>query len=426
MDANFSTSRPIKFWVFVCLVFMVSLIPRIIYMVQTEPYFSDQYWEISESIVKRLSYEVHRESKQDPLSRLKVFYNQDEPTAVRTPSTPVFLAICRLIFNENITAIRTFSVILGSMVSVVIFLTVRNFQGDNPALIAGMLWALWPSAIIESSYNTFLSEPIACYCVSLFLYLITIKNQSVAVKILTGVVMGIGVLNRSEFIIFLVLMYCYLFLFLADSRKNTLVSWVVCLAIMAPWLARNWIVFGVPTMSTLNGFGLWLGNNPWSRGSFNGDFHDDLRVDESPQLIYVAEKFPDIWDVSELQRSGYFKTATKDYLISTLKNDPMHLVWLYSRKFLIFWSMGDDARPQSKLDLWYIRTMVLTFVIMMFFGDKSRIYYLFTIPMFASLTMALIAFPGARYRVPYEIGMVIFLSIQIAALIESRKGLYAT
>ena len=179
-------------------------------------------------------------------------------------------------------------------------------------------------------------------------------------------------------------------------------------------------------MSTLNGFGLWLGNNPWSRGSFNGDFIDDLQVDQSPQLIYIANKFPDIWEVSELRRSRYFKTDAKDFLLSTLENDPMHLVWLYSRKFLIFWSMGDDARPQSKLDLWYIRTMVLTFVIMMFFGDKSRIYYLFAIPMFASLAMALIAFPGARYRVPYEIGMVIFLSVQIAALIERRKGLYAT
>ena len=426
MDSNFRTSSPIKFWGFVGLVFLVSLIPRIIYMVKTEPVFVDQYWEISESIVKRFSYEVHRESKQDPLSQLKVFYNQDEPTAVRTPSTPVFLAICRLIFNENITAIRTLSVILGSMVSVVMFLTVRNFQADNPALIAGLLWALWPSAIIESSLNTFISEPVACYCVSLFLYLITKKQQRLTVKLLTGAVMGIGVLNRSEFIIFLVLMYGYLFLFLADSRKNAVVPWMVCLAIMAPWLARNWIVFGSPTMSTLNGFGLWLGNNPWSRGSFNGDFIDDLQVDQSPQLIYIANKFPDIWEVSELRRSRYFKTDAKDFLLSTLENDPMHLVWLYSRKFLIFWSMGDDARPQSKLDLWYIRTMVLTFVIMMFFGDKSRIYYLFAIPMFASLAMALIAFPGARYRVPYEIGMVIFLSVQIAALIERRKGLYAT
>ena len=108
MDSNFRTSSPIKFWGFVGLVFLVSLIPRIIYMVKTEPVFVDQYWEISESIVKRFSYEVHRESKQDPLSQLKVFYNQDEPTAVRTPSTPVFLAICRLIFNENITAIHGF------------------------------------------------------------------------------------------------------------------------------------------------------------------------------------------------------------------------------------------------------------------------------------------------------------------------------
>jgi hypothetical protein len=251
------------------------------------------------------------------------------------------------------------------------------------------------------------------------------KKQSVAVKLFTGIVMGIGVLNRSEFIIFLTLMYCYLFVFLVDSRKNAIIPWIVCLAIMAPWLARNWIVFGSPTMSTLNGFGLWLGNNPWSRGSFNGDFHDDLRVDQSPQLIYVAEKFPDIWEVTELKRSGYFKTAAKDYLFVTLKNDPKHLLWLYSRKFLIFWSMGDDARPQSKLDLWYIRMMVLAFVIMCFFGEKSRIYYLFTIPMFASLGMALIAFPGARYRVPYEIGMVIFLSIQLPVLIERRRGLYA-
>ena len=55
MDSNFRTSSPIKFWGFVGLVFLVSLIPRIIYMVKTEPVFVDQYWEISESIVKMFS-----------------------------------------------------------------------------------------------------------------------------------------------------------------------------------------------------------------------------------------------------------------------------------------------------------------------------------------------------------------------------------
>ncbi len=407
------------------IVFLASFLPRFVFMTQSDPYISDQYWEIAQSLVKTGDYAVHRPTPQGRLDFSKVFFEQDQPTACRGPLTPLYLALCQLIFGESIVGIRLLSVFICSCANVLVLLTLLK-MGASPraAIVAGLIWSFWPPAIMYSTY-AFLSEPITQISVLLILYLMAPGSESTRISpVPLGFVFGTAVLNRSELLIFILGICAYTLLVLRYRLKSILIALFVCAAIVSPWIVRNYFMVGKAGFSTLDGLVLYIGNNPFTRGSFCGDFHSQTPITNAPSMQWVTERYPDIWDVGEVERSDYFKKAAIGYLKTTMKSDPGHFFWLYMRKIMVYWHARDDSRSQSLPDFLMVQAVLFAFGASLLLPSSKRTYFL-AVPMLCCLIVAMIFFASSRNRFPYESGMIMFLVMQWQHCAPRLRGMIA-
>lgn len=406
------------------VLFMVSFFPRIVLYTNPDVVKDDCYWDLALSLKEDYSYVIRTQTPETLNDRRKAFYFDNVTTGHRVPATPLFLAATISLFGESTETIQMIHAILTSAVSIVIFFTLDNLGKPKAGFLAGLIWSFWPLSLFYGSYISFMSEPIALYCMSFLLYASTLKNPPKKLAMLTGFVIGTSILNRSEYLIFTVLYMTLLAIQSLQWRKEIPIMIFITTCTVSPWLIRNWVYFGKPTMTTLSGYALWLGNNPWTKGTF--DTHDSL---DDPQMLFVKSQFPDLWQVDELTRSNYFKKATRHYLVDVAFSHPARLITLYGGKLIYFMTM-----PVFLFDSWRqlnftgraIETIIIAstalfkflFVYFLITKGVAKEQTFFVLAAFVILAVSLMVFPGLRYEYPFDIAIIMFVSIHAEALLQ--------
>lgn len=409
-DSRLQVSRPAG--KFLVAIFVLAFVVRLANVLTTEPVFNDQYWEISQSLAESGEYAIRGEKPQGRLDVTRAFYVRDQPTACRAPMTPVYLAICRIIFGDRVFPVRLMAVIMGGLSCVLVSATLTN-AGAQPstAVAGGFVWALWPPSVVYSNY-AFFSEPFTQLFSILIAYMLLRPSKSPKMTGLAlGLVFGLTVLNRAEQLVYVLLVSVYCCLTKIRPWQTFLAAALAFALMVLPWLARNSRELGKATFSTLDGFALLLGNNPWARGSYAGDFLGKPRIIDGPSMQWVTDKHPEIWDVGEVERSRLFWRTATDYVKANLKDDPGRFLWLESRKFMVFWHGRDGARKQSLPDFLIVQAALLAFFGALWIPTSKRTY-LFVIPMLSYLVVALVFYASARNRFPNESSMFMFLLMQ--------------
>jgi hypothetical protein len=407
------------------IVFLVAFLPRSVCYLNENVSKDDCYWDLSLSIRNSMNYKVLTWPPQTKFDRLKAYYFDNVTTGHRVPATPIFLAITGEIFHGSIKSIQFTHAILTSLVSVLMFMTLNNLSRPKAGVVAGIIWAFWPYSIFWGHYLSFMSEPIALYCISILLFMSTLQKVTLKLSVITGLVIGISILNRSEYFIFSLVYVCALIVKFRKWRKHASVIFLVAFLVVSPWIIRNYVVFGRPVMTTLSGFAQWLGNNPWTYGTCNSN--DSL---DDPQMIYVSDRYPDLWEVDELTRSDYFKKATRDYLIKIFSSNPRRVIELYGSKLIYFFlsptflsDTWDDLNLKGKIiELLVTLSTTLFKALFVFFcftkkKDETDFFFLFPMAIIAFVSLAI--FPGVRYEYPYDIAMIMFVSLKLEPSLSS-------
>jgi 4-amino-4-deoxy-L-arabinose transferase-like glycosyltransferase len=191
-----------------------------------------------------------------------------QPTAFRVPLYPMFLAAVTFGHQAFVPVLLAQS-LLGAGTVVCAGLIARELFGGTAAIIAAMLTAIYPyyvvhdTALQETSLYTFLMA------LAVLLLLRVRRSASVPAAAAAGLVLGAAVLTRANLAPFALIAPLWLALAggpdAAPWRQRLRVA-VVCAAVamsaVAPWLVRACQLTGTVTLSTQNGFFLWLGNNP--------------------------------------------------------------------------------------------------------------------------------------------------------------------
>ena len=153
-------------------------------------------------------------------------------------------------------------------------------------------------------------------------------------RILNGITFGMLVLCRPTF--WLIAAFYVLFWFHSLRRRKVdkhqsgsaplLSGWVWSLTgtlcVVAPWLIRNWIVFGVPILTTTHGgYTLILGNNPVFyqevvEQRWGTVWQHDSLLNWQTELESKMEK--DLGhQASEVQRDQWYSKQAKQYMLAT-------------------------------------------------------------------------------------------------------------
>jgi 4-amino-4-deoxy-L-arabinose transferase-like glycosyltransferase len=375
------------------------------------------------------------------------------PTAFRAPVFPATLAAVYSLFGHRTLPARLVLVGIGSLSALLVFLlALELIQDRRAALLAALAWALWPAAVyqLSTASSNLGTEGVAVALVLLGLWMLALSLRRPSLLLVAGggAVLGLCALTRSNLLLvaaFSVPWLAYAWWRSRGARRALLGAAVLgaaFLAVVLPWVARNYAVVGAPTIATQTDV-LFFGNNAWARGSYNseggklfeviapyrmatlsnlsrlaagGDMRraasSFLLEQPSEQYRYLEERHPGLLLLTEAEKSGIYRQEG----LKCIAGNGRRMLWLVYRKALLFWLPLHETRSGS--DYSYMYAFMLPFFAVGAWRAvvKRRDWLLLLAPVLACFATVIIAFGHPRYRFPAEPAMVILAAAGVAAL----------
>lgn len=188
-----------------------------------------------------------------------------EPTARRPPGTSLTILLPYLVLGRSPGAARLLFCLISAATCLVVAWVARQIFGQLAALLAAAWLAFYPGHVYYSLH--LLSEPpfglflaLGCGCV-----LAALRRRSRIWDILAGGAFALAILTRPQILLMVPIAWILVLAFTRERRR----IWIRHLALqslvlvlgLTPWLARNAMVFGKPTLSTVGGTTFWGCNN---------------------------------------------------------------------------------------------------------------------------------------------------------------------
>jgi 4-amino-4-deoxy-L-arabinose transferase-like glycosyltransferase len=351
------------------------------------------------------------------------------PTAFRVPFYPMFLAA--LTFGQQaFLPVLVAQSLVGAGLVLCAALIARELFGNTAAIIAALITAVYPyyvvhdTALQETSLYTFLMA------LAVLLLLRVHRNGSVLTGIGAGLALGAAVLTRANLAPFALVAQLWLALAggsnAAPWRRRFFVA-ILCagtgMLMVAPWLIRAHEITGLVTLSTQNGFFLWLGNNPYTFSRYPTE-----SIDQSQRVALSALSAEEKSELrarrhNEALEDEWFRQKGLEYMLGhpwqTLGNGFRKIVdafgWLPSPRrspwpslvhalsygsvmILGVWGMWISRRHWREHSIFYAQFVCFVAVTAVYFGHTSYRCYLdvYWIIFAAWVLAALLS------RLPYE------------------------
>lgn len=164
-----------------------------------------------------------------------------EPTSVRPPVYPLFLATIYSIFGVNYKVVYIIQSVLSSLTNVILFLLFRKIN-YKVALISSFISIFWPPFVVYSSIIC--SETLYTFLLLLFILLL-LKSNTYKSFVALGVLLGAINLTRSTITFYTIFLIFYYIILKIDYKKilKIILMTVVSFVVVFPWTLRNWYAF---------------------------------------------------------------------------------------------------------------------------------------------------------------------------------------
>jgi len=197
-------------------------------------------------------------------------------TAIRPPLYPTVVAAAMRIFGEHVATAQGVNIAVGSAAAVLGALLAARIAGVRAGLAAGGVIALYPPLIANDV--TILVESFAVLlCLASVLLLLDGRT------VWAGAALGLLMLDRAS-AQWLVLVFG-VWVVRRFGWRHALVFAGTALVVVSPWVARNWVDVGGPTLVTTNGYNL---NATYSAEAVRGDGFVDAYFDSRFANIRAA------------------------------------------------------------------------------------------------------------------------------------------
>jgi 4-amino-4-deoxy-L-arabinose transferase-like glycosyltransferase len=170
-------------------------------------------------------------------------------TAFRTVTYPALIALFWTGDEPPINLVVAIQVILGSLTVVATYLIARKHFYRGIAIVSALLFALSPIAIKYT--GVILTESLFTFLLVAACYFWGNKMSKAA-----GLLFGLASLTRPIIFPFLLLLPLISFFpSFRRMRRSLFTITVISTLVTVPWIARNSLLFGQPTLSLSSGYG---------------------------------------------------------------------------------------------------------------------------------------------------------------------------
>ena len=375
--------------------------------------FSLVYWVDKPLTVDQSEYLILAENAIDGVG---LAYSDGGNRLMRSPGYPVFLAGVLAVWH-SITAVKITQSVIGALSVLLVAALAYRLAGRRCAIVAAFVTALYPPLVWTSAY--ILSETLftlLALTASLAVWWnldalhrtgSSTANVTIMLRFLAaGALLGLSVLTRPEFLLFLGLV-C--FALIAAQRRTAALAMVVGTAIIvAPWTAHNYLSSReVVLVSARGGPNFWLGNSASAPGDGGAGATPELSRDYDAILRANADLSP-----TELERLFYHEA------FAWIRDNPREWIVLEAKKFFYFWvPIGPSYSSHSTL-YWVGHAASYLTLLPFALGGFWRVVRQREQPVVlwalagATLLTSVIFFPLPRYRIPtFDPVMIVCASV---------------
>jgi hypothetical protein len=212
------------------------------------------------------------------------------PTAFRVPLYPIFLAALTLGHKAFWPILLAQSTIGAGTVFCAALLARQMFRGPaaaHAAILSAAITAVYPYYVID---DTALKETSLFALLSLTAIMLlrqTARTPRLAFGAGAGLLLGLDVLTRATVAPFALIAPLWL-VWQKRARAGLICAFLLLLTV-TPWLWRNYILTGVPTLSTETGVELWTGNNGFLFTHYPQE-SSDLSKEDALNALPIADQ----------------------------------------------------------------------------------------------------------------------------------------
>lgn len=285
------------------------------------------------------------------------------PTAKFPPVYPLLVAAAFATLGVYSTpaavTLALFQSVCAALTAVCLTAVGGRFFGRKEGIIAGLIWAVYPSSVVNSVVRIWYSELSILLVFLLIVTAVSLKGPLVLRVACLGGLSGLLVITDPTMMVYSAL------LFLWALRKCKLTWGLIRLAtvwtvvagvVVAPWAIRNWVVLGTPGVIKSNiGLELFFGNNPYSTGG-------GIDKERGQALAALNEEEHAYYE--GLSEKAYFDYLGKKAL-DWIRTHPARFVQLSAKRLWYFWGKFPSSGPEmwsrySGVQLvWYVPIALL-------------------------------------------------------------------
>ena len=335
------------------------------------------------------------------------------PSVFMPPFYSYYIFLFKKIFTNGqyLTNVIIVSQIFLSIITVFMFFNIlKKKENLITSIILSLVFSLIP-------INIYASVQISSICIQVFLivcFLFIIQKffQESRINFFSlsalSILSGLLILLRGEFILFYILTIIYLFLYFSKNLKFFVISIVITLITISPYLIRNFYHFETFTVTKSFGYNLLKGNNPEFKVEGNAAYIAN-KYDINKLNIEADKKF-------EIKLDNFYKDKAFEYI----KNNPSLFIKNYLYKFFGFLFIDFNSSYEKYYNLLHLLPkIILSFL--SFFGallvlNKTGFLQFISIYFFSNIFLFSVFFILPRYS-------LILLPIQILLSLECVKYL---
>lgn len=333
---------------------------------------------------------------------------EEHATAFRPPLYPLLLSLPYRVLWPTVAIAQVMNLVLGCAVVALTFVLVQRIAGRRAATVSAILASVYPPLLANDVVP--LAEPLAL-CLLLGLALCLRSQQFLGAGVLTGLL----VLSRTSAQGVAVIVVLWVLATL--GKRQAAVALAVAGLVVAPWVVRNQIALGTPTLVTSNGFNLAALHSPEARES--GRFVDpvfDPRFEEF--RIYQFDEVE--WD-----------RKLSSYAIAEIRRDPLASFDVVLRNLAAMAELKPSYNASAErldgrvaglrtasLPLFYAVSVVGVVGLWRHRADGSVRFLAVVTAYFLALSLLFVAPP--RLRAPFDLLSVIGVGLFVASA-EARR-----
>ena len=296
------------------------------------------------------------------------------PNLWMPPFYAYFIYLHALIFGmeENLANyVITTQIIISSFTTIIFYKIIFKFFSLNISLFGSILFSLFP-LIVFSACQISSASMYLFFLLTFILLILNLASQgadgSLKNLFLIGLLSGILILTRRDFILIYFFSLSYSFLFFKINLKKILIIFIITTMTISPYIIRNYLSFDRFIVHSGFGYNLWKAYN--SNAKVEGYY-----IQSNKLKLEISEVKKDVF--YRINEDQVYLNDAKNFIIK----NPKKAIDLFSKRLFSFFFIDFDSSQKNYYNFFHTIPNLLVslfslFGIIIFYKKDSKFNYL--------------------------------------------------